>query len=157
MRAASLAVSLSAWAVLAGAAGEARAEVIKGDAVVITTTAIAILGGITTSVAATVYALDGRAFDSGWVIASLLSSSFCAAFSGALIVNSVKSGLDAGSGIGAVVITAIAAWPAYWTIKGALEDVDPGERFEQPETSASVAAIDGLPRGVLFTLPALRF
>src|SRR5437016_266780 len=130
MRARPIAMAIAIAATTAtfavGHESTAHADVVKSDIPIIAATTVSILGGITTSIAAIIYAFDHRAFDSGWVVASLFSSAFCTAFTGAILVSTFSDGLNAANGIGILFFTAVTAWPFYWTLKGwVLEDVDP--------------------------------
>lgn len=131
-------------AVLLASSG-AEAAIVRGDAGTMTIAIAGTLGGITTSISAAVYAADGRAFDSGWILASLLSAGVCASISGAMAKNVASDGGGAPAVTGFLFFAALAAWPAYWSIKTALADVDPGETFEA-SVIASRSAIDPFAR-----------
>jgi hypothetical protein len=115
---------------LTAIAEPARAQVRENPAI-ITVTVLGTLGGVATSVGAIVYAVEQRAFEGPWVVASLFSSAICGAMTVSFAVSGFSEssvGLD--TGLGMLFYAAMTIWPTYWTVRGALSDVDPGEKFE---------------------------
>lgn len=126
----SLAVALVS--VLALAARDVRAEDVVSDDPVITTAAVlGTLGGLTTSIAAIVYAAEDRTFDDAWVVTSLFTTAICGAMSVAMALDAPNTG-GALPIIGTMFFGTLAGWPLYWTAKSALADADPGEPFDAP-------------------------
>jgi hypothetical protein len=140
----------AALILLVGAAGavalepSARADDLAQEAIFGTLAGAGVVGTIITGIAAAVYAIDGRAFDSGWVFTAIISGALSTGMATALIVDGVRKGVGLEIA-GGVLAAALTAWPTYWMIKGSLYDVDPGERFEtatpkdQPEGSGARA------------------
>lgn len=141
--------------VLGFSARRAEAQV-SGNPVITTIAVVGTLGGVATSVGAAVYAIEGRAFDDGWVVGALISSGICGAMTGAIAVEGITS--SDGSiaiGIGMLFYAAITIWPAYWVIRTSLSEVDPGDKLEGeylPEEPVDPFAASRLPQ-----LPATTF
>lgn len=110
-------------------------SVVDDNAVIVTTVTLGTLGGLATSISALVYALDGRTFDGGWIVGSLFSSAVCGAMTGAIIAGGIDGRGTSGSLtiIGTLFFGTLTAWPAYWTVRTAVADVEPGERLEVRE------------------------
>lgn len=97
-------------------------------------------GGLTTTTAAIVYAAEGRAFDSPWVVASAISSAIC----GATAVSFAHDGFRYGHGTFTIITSltfgVLAAIPGYFTVRSALSEAEPGELFpiDPPPVSAAL-------------------
>jgi hypothetical protein len=148
-------------------AAPAEAQVIDGNAEVQgVVLAVGTLAGLTNSVATVVYAAQNRSFDHGWVISSFVSTAVCGAFA----VGLTAEASDTGEGalvVSALVYYVLALWPGAWTLRGALSEVAPGERFDaaapKPEALAAPprdpfrrARSPRLPATAL-ALPPIRF
>lgn len=124
-------IGLIAAGVLAATFAATPAEAqIGGNAFNVTTAILGTLGGITNSIAVTVYAVDGRALGSGWVVSSLFSTAIC----GSIATSFVLTGFDGGSStpalIGTIFYAFLAAWPGYYVVRSALAEAEPGELFD---------------------------
>lgn len=118
-------------------AAPAEASVVEGDQPELLVPVVAgSLGGIATSIAAIVYALDDRAFDDAWILGSMFSTAVSGAMFAGFLANAPN---QPGSEtlLGALFFGALTAWPAYWTVKTALAEVEPGERFDSPLPAGS--------------------
>lgn len=78
--------------------------------------------GLASTIAAIVYAAQGRSFDSGWVVAALISSALC--LGGAIGLAPFAE--DPGALVGVIGNVGLAAFPLYWTGRSALAEVPPG-------------------------------
>ena len=129
---------VAAWTLGLGvaiAAVPARADVIDGsNPVIVFAVAAGGVGGLTTSIAATVYALDDRTFDSGWVVTSLLSSAICGAFFVSLAADAASNGAELGHFTGMLSFGTFTVWPVVWTVRTAMADVEPGEHLHELDT-----------------------
>lgn len=127
----------------------ARAEVIDGPVIAVVV-GLGNVAALSTSVAAIVYAVDGRAFDDPWVVAALFSSAICGATTVAIGIDGLSQSDGPGLGIVLALEAALTIWPAYWTVRSALSEVDPGEKFDaevapketrDPENSARLPSV----------------
>lgn len=98
------------------------------------TLSIGTLAGLTNSVATLVYAVQGRSFDTPWVVSSFLSSAICGAFAVGLTLESAEVG-EAGIFAAALAYYLLALGPAGWAVRGALHEAAPGQPFD-PERRA---------------------
>jgi hypothetical protein len=122
-------------------ANHARAAVIEGP-VAGTAVALGTIGGMATSVAAIVYAFDNRAFDTSWVITSLITSAICGSTSVALMVS---GDVDSFWGVtGVMFYAALTIWPGYYVVRTSLSSVDPGDRFDAYDTEVAPAPTEDL-------------
>lgn len=134
-----LAILAGLWAGLAGLARPtpARAEVVDGDQpAIIGAVTLGSLAGITTSIAAIVYAARGRSFHTPWVAISMFSIAVTGAMTGALIVDGAQSGMTAWHGVGILFFAVHTAWPAYFVLRSALSPVEPGAPFDEAPAAA---------------------
>ena len=106
------------------------------------------LGGLSASIAGIVYAVQGRAFDSGWIVASLVSSAICAA---TVVQLGQTADIEPVAMVGVVLYSVLGVWPLAWTVRSALGSAAPGEAFHPP-TAASTA-----PRSFVAPILSLRF
>lgn len=120
----------------------------QSDAVLGVVQGLGTIGAVTTSVAAIVYAVQGRAFGSGWVVATLFSSAICAAAS---IRYATEVSNGGGEAVGMAVYALLALWPAGWTVWSALSGAEPGELL--PPAGKAVPPDDGM-RRPLYAPPA---
>lgn len=126
------------------------AQTIDGNnPVQVTTLTVGTLLGLTNSVATVVYAVQNRSFETPWVVSSFVSTAACGAFAVGIAVN-VDEGGNSNQLLAAIPFLLLAIVPASWSIRGALSEVGPGERFD------TLPPLEG-PAATLFTLPALRF
>lgn len=124
--------TLSALLVLAPAPARAGVE---GDGVIVSAVVLGSLAGAANTVAALVYGLDQRAFDVPWVVSSMFSTAICGGLTVSFVVD-LAGGADPGLVIGILFFGALAAIPGYWTVRSALAESDPGERFDGPTLEA---------------------
>ena len=138
------------------------------DPAIVTATAIGVAGGLVNTVATVVYMVDGRSFDTGWMVSSLFSTTIC----GALAVALTPEAQEPGQGLLAVPVVGLAllaGLPGGWAIRSAVHEALPGEPFD-PERRArrrARAGAFGFPRDPfappprlsppLLGLPVLRF
>ncbi len=142
--------------------GLAQAEVIDGDnPAAISAVAVGSLGGLTASIAALVYTVQDRSFDSGWVILSLFSSAICGSFAMAIFVDMLETGGGEFSTVGVLSYLILAGWPLYFTVKSALNEAPPGSPFDAEVAKAPtldpLLQRPGLEPVVGLSLPAIRF
>lgn len=138
----------------------ARAEFVNADnpGILIAVT-FGSLAGLTTSIAATVYAVQGKTFDSGWIVPALFGGAVTTTMSISLIADAADRGFSTGHGVGILALLALTAWPTYWTIRTAIADVDPGEYLEpelDPELEAEVS-LHPPPDAVMVPVFAINF
>jgi hypothetical protein len=132
MKMRSLALSICSAAILVGA--EARADVVEDNAATMTIVGLGVVGGIATSIAAIVYAVDDRSFDSPWIVASLFSAAVCGAMTVALIADTAGGTGDKTTSVLSIfALVPATIWPTFWTVRTAIADVEPGERFDTYE------------------------
>ena len=119
---------------LAVAPSAARAAELPGDFQQTMVPALAVLGAVgvlTTGIAALVYANEGVAFDTGWLIASLFSGAFSIATSIHLMVADTAIG-PAAPAFG-ITLALASLWPLGYSVRSA---VSPGG-FGEPLTSGA--------------------
>jgi hypothetical protein len=124
------------------AAGEAR------DLTIGISVGTGVLAGLSSSIAAIVYAAEGRAFSRTWIALSMYGAATCGAVSVPLLRDSVTSASGPGLGIFAgVLVGALALWPLTYSSVSAAAEADFGELFEgaPPEASPAVAPSTGVP------------
>jgi hypothetical protein len=87
------------------------------------------VGALTSGIAAAVYAVEGRAFTTPWVVVSLFSAAMCA---GMAIGLAGTDRIDAGPVL-AVLYAGLAAWPAAWSVRSSLNPAGFGAPLDAPE------------------------
>jgi hypothetical protein len=153
--------ALIVTAALATIAYGAEAEAgVADDGVIVSVVTLGTLAGVANTISALVYSLDERSFDVPWIASSLFSSAVCGSMMVSFVVEAAGSG-EAGWLILSLITGVLTGVPAYWTIKSAISEADPGERFDAPALEAQAQrplTIDPigelLPRGVR---PAVLF
>lgn len=109
----------------------AEAQVIDGDnPVQIGLLTVGTVAGLTNAIAAVVYSAQNRAFDTPWVVSTFVSTAACGAFSVGLAIESGRTG-DELLLAPAVLYLSLAAWPAAWAVRGALDEAPPGARLDE--------------------------
>ena len=106
------------------------------------------IGAVTTGIGAAVYAVEGRAFTTPWVVGSLFSSAICGGMAIALF-SEADSGAVAVAF--ALIYVGLAAWPAAWSIRSALNPAGFGQPLDAPAPlpRPERALADPLPRPAL--------
>jgi hypothetical protein len=124
MRAAALLLA----SVLALAPAVARADVSDQTSIVAgVMVGLGTAGALATSIAALVYAADGRAFDTPWIVAALFSAAFCVAAGIGVIAADYG-----GAPLIAPTYFALAAWPLGWSVRSAFAPAGFGEPLDAP-------------------------
>ncbi|MCK6548282.1 hypothetical protein L6R52_20715 [Myxococcota bacterium] len=148
-------VAAAAFALGLAASDAHAADVISDDPVITSVAVLGTLGGLTTSIAAIVYASEGRTFDDAWVVTSLFTTAICGAMTAAIAMDAPSTG-GAMPIVGTLFFGTLAAWPAYWTVKSSLADADPGEPFDAPlDVEPPRVVPDDAPARTLSTGPAI--
>lgn len=75
------------------------------------------VGGLTTSIAAIVYALDDKPFSKGWSTAAIISAGWAGGMAGSFGYRITQPDSDAGSLIAFFFFAAATIWPTYYTIR----------------------------------------
>ncbi len=142
------------------AASPAQAEFVNGDNPgILVAVSFGSLAGLTTSIAATVYAVQGKTFDSGWIFPALFGSAVTTTMTISLIADAADRGFSTGHGVGIAALLLLTTWPTYWTLRTAIADVDPGEYLEpelDPELEAEVS-LQPPPDAVMVPVFAINF
>ncbi len=116
---------------LAGPSGPAEAarDPVKDHPFYIAAVTVGTFGGVGNSVAALVYAIQGRSFHPAWIGSTLVSSAICATMAGSLIVEAID---DPGPFTipGIIGYLIISLWPTAWLLRSALSEVPLGARFD---------------------------
>lgn len=115
-------------AAIATFAPRAEAAITEGqDALIATLIGVGSVGAMVTTVAAIFYMVEGRAFHTPWVVASLFSAATCvsAAFGIA------REAGDAAP-LAVAVFALIPAAPLYWSVRSAFNPAGFGELLDAP-------------------------
>lgn len=143
------------------AASPAEAEVIEDHPVYIAAVAAGFAGGLGNSVAAIVYAAQGRSFHSAWVVSTLFSTAVCATFSGSLIYDSAQTGATPLGVVGMITFLAFSIWPTAWLVRSSISEVGPGQRFDSevapPKSEDPVEALGPKNRSPSAAVPVVAF
>jgi len=126
----------------------AEAAVVDGDQpAIVLTLGLGTLAGITTSIAAIVYAVKGKSFHTPWVVVSMFSCAITGSFAATLAVDTAREGFGAIRAIGLLSFAGLTAGPLYFTIRSALSPGPPGAYFDElPEAAWRRPALDPFAR-----------
>ncbi|MEQ9498492.1 MAG: hypothetical protein RIT81_16575 [Deltaproteobacteria bacterium] len=136
-------------ATIALAAPSSASAQVEGDEVIVTTAVLGTIAGITNAIAVTVYAVEGRALGSGWVVSTLFSTAICGALTTSFIVAAARND-GVGYSIGTLFYALLTVWPGYYVIRSSLSEAEPGEYFDAEvapdDTEDPISSLTPAPR-----------